>query len=59
MPQLSAALRRSWVFCLPSAFESFGVPYLEAVAHGVTILATPTSVLSVLSEMGVAVARGG
>jgi glycosyltransferase involved in cell wall biosynthesis len=39
--QLSAELKRSWVFCLPSTYEGFGVPYLEAMAHGVPIVATP------------------
>lgn len=39
--ELSAALERSWVFCSPSTYEGFGIPYLEAMAHGVPIVATP------------------
>jgi glycosyltransferase involved in cell wall biosynthesis len=39
--ELSAELQRSWVFCLPSTYEGFGVPYLEAMAHGIPIVATP------------------
>jgi phosphatidylinositol alpha-mannosyltransferase len=33
--------RSSWVFCLPSSYEGFGVPYIEAMGCGTTVLATP------------------
>jgi phosphatidylinositol alpha-mannosyltransferase len=39
--ELSAALAQSWVFCLPSTYEGFGIPYLEAMAHGVPVVSTP------------------
>jgi len=38
---LAELYRRAWVFCLPSSYEGFGLPYLEAMAHGVPVLATP------------------
>lgn len=41
----SAALadlyRRAWVFCMPSLYEGFGVPYVEAMASGTPFVATP------------------
>jgi glycosyltransferase involved in cell wall biosynthesis len=33
--------RRAWVFCLPSTYEGFGVPYIEAMASGTCVVATP------------------
>lgn len=34
-------LRAAWVMCLPSAYEGFGRPYVEALAAGTTAVATP------------------
>jgi phosphatidyl-myo-inositol alpha-mannosyltransferase len=31
--------RRAWVFCLPSTYEGFGIPYIEAMASGTPIVA--------------------
>lgn len=39
--QLADRYRRAWVFCLPSSYEGFGVPYIEAMASGTPVVATP------------------
>lgn len=33
--------QRAWVFAYPSVYEGFGLPYLEAMASGTPIVATP------------------
>lgn len=38
--ELSDLYRRAWVFCLPSTYEGFGIPYVEAMASGVPVVAT-------------------
>jgi glycosyltransferase involved in cell wall biosynthesis len=39
-PELVRAYQRAWVFCLPSSYEGFGVPYIEALACGTPVVAT-------------------
>jgi len=39
--ELSEYLARAWAFCMPSTYEGFGLPYLEAMAYGVPVVATP------------------
>lgn len=40
---LADLYRRAWVFCLPSTYEGFGVPYIEALACGTPVVATPNA----------------
>ncbi len=39
--ELDELYSRAWVFCLPSRYEGFGLPYLEAAAHGLAVVSTP------------------
>jgi len=39
--ELADRYRRAWVFCLPSTYEGFGVPYIEALASGTPVVASP------------------
>jgi len=41
LDRLADLYRRAWVFCLPSSYEGFGVPYIEAMASGTPVVATP------------------
>jgi glycosyltransferase involved in cell wall biosynthesis len=39
--ELADRYQRAWVCCLPSAYEGFGVPYVEAMMSGVAVVASP------------------
>ena len=39
--ELAALYRRAWVYASPSVYEGFGLPYLEAMACGTCVVATP------------------
>jgi glycosyltransferase involved in cell wall biosynthesis len=39
--ELARLYREAWVFCLPSSYEGFGRPYVEALASGTAVVATP------------------
>jgi glycosyltransferase involved in cell wall biosynthesis len=38
---LTDLFSRAWAFCLPSTYEGFGIPYIEAMAAGTAVVATP------------------
>ncbi len=37
---LAKVLAQAWVFCYPSSYEGFGIPYIEAMASGTSIVTT-------------------
>jgi phosphatidylinositol alpha-mannosyltransferase len=50
--ELAELYRRAWVFCLPSTYEGFGIPYIEAMASGCPIVATPNAGAVEVTEGG-------
>lgn len=39
--RLAELYERAWVMCLPSSYEGFGRPYVEAMAAGTAVVASP------------------
>jgi phosphatidylinositol alpha-mannosyltransferase len=36
--RMAELYRSAWVFCMPSTYEGFGIPYLEAIASGTPVV---------------------
>ena len=49
---LADLYRKAWVLCLPSTYEGFGIPYIEAMACGTPVVATPNDGARALLEDG-------
>jgi phosphatidylinositol alpha-mannosyltransferase len=49
---LHELMRRASAFCLPSLYEGFGIPYLEAMAAGAAVVASPNSGARMLLQDG-------
>ncbi|WP_404443968.1 glycosyltransferase family 4 protein [Microbacterium marinum] len=49
---LAVEYARAWVFCLPSSYEGFGIPYAEAMSAGVPVVATPNPGARYVTENG-------
>jgi phosphatidylinositol alpha-mannosyltransferase len=52
--ELRELYARAWVFCLPSSYEGFGMPYIEAMTQGTPVVATlnPGSIQTLASGGG-------
>ncbi len=50
--ELAELYRRAHVFCLPSTYEGFGIPYIEAMASGTPVVASPNPGALEITENG-------
>ena len=50
--ELADLYGRAWLFCLPSTYEGFGIPYVEAMASGCPVVATPNPGAVELTDRG-------
>jgi glycosyltransferase involved in cell wall biosynthesis len=49
---LARLYREAWVFALPSLYEGFGIPYLEALASGTAIVSSKNSGAEYILDSG-------
>jgi glycosyltransferase involved in cell wall biosynthesis len=52
--QLVEAYQRAWLFCLPSDYEGFGIPYAEAMLSGLPVVSTPNIGARYVTDNGAA-----
>jgi glycosyltransferase involved in cell wall biosynthesis len=52
LDRLVELYQQAWVFCLPSTYEGFGVPYVEAMACGLPVVASPNVGATEVTEQG-------
>lgn len=52
LEQLAQLYREAWVFCLPSTYEGFGIPYVEAMASGTMTVSTPNPGACEVTQQG-------
>jgi phosphatidylinositol alpha-mannosyltransferase len=50
--ELVSRYHRAWVFCLPSTYEGLGIPYIEAMAAGLPVVASPNPGAKYVLEEG-------
>ncbi len=50
--ELADEYKRAWAFCLPSSYEGFGIPYAEAMAAGLPVVATPNAGARFVTDEG-------
>ena len=49
--ELIEEYRRAWIYCMPSSYEGFGVPAIEAMACGTAVVATrSTGTLEIITD---------
>ncbi len=52
LQELARLYREAHVFCLPSTYEGFGIPYIEAMASGTPVVASPNAGALEITENG-------
>lgn len=50
--EISSLLSQAWLLASPSSYEGFGIPVLEALSHGVPVIAHPNPGSQYLAKLG-------